>query len=77
VRISKWVDFGAEVDIDIDFNDVRSAITEAVYRVSGDPSRFDVERALNAVACFVNGLVVGQFASRRGLTPTGQVRSDR
>lgn len=59
MKISKWVDMGAEVDIDIDWNDVNAALLEALGRVASpqfleEPTRQDVERALNRIGVLLN-----------------------
>jgi len=70
MRISKWVDFGAEVDIEIDFHDVRAALGEAMARVTEErfeegfeevPTRFDVARALDSIGTFFNALTDEQI----------------
>lgn len=61
MRVSKWVDFGQEVDIEIDFRDVQSAMGEAFERATEDrlgeePSRADISRAINMVGTFLKAL---------------------
>ena len=68
MRITKWVDFGGnEVDIDIDMNDVRAAMSEAFSRVATDPlgeelpTRRDVINAFNVIAKFFDALLDEQI----------------
>jgi hypothetical protein len=62
MKISKWVDMGQEVDIEIDFNDIRVALAEAFEPITRErlgeegPSCGDVGRALNSMAAFLNAL---------------------
>jgi quinol monooxygenase YgiN len=62
MKVSKWVDLGQEVEIDITAEDVRHALSEAFAVVTEDrlgeegPNRYDVMRTLNDIAAFLNGL---------------------
>ena len=58
MRITKWVDIGDEVDIDIDVNDIRGALTEAFARTEQGfeelPTITDILRAFNVIGGFLN-----------------------
>lgn len=67
MKVSKWVDFGQEVEIDIDLTDVRCAIEEACARVTNpqfeeEPTRNDVVMALSQVGLFLKALTDEQIA---------------
>jgi hypothetical protein len=60
MRVSKWVDMGQEVDIDIGVDDISEALSEAFANVNETP--FDerpnaatVTRALNHIGGFLRG----------------------
>lgn len=71
MKISKWVDMGAEVDIQIDAHDIRAALAEAFSnaedKLEERPTRQDITRALVMVSEFLNGLTDEHVAL---LTPT-------
>jgi hypothetical protein len=57
MKIKKWVEFSEEVEISIDYTDVRAAITEAFSRITPDPDeqhpcRFDVINSFNNIGTF-------------------------
>ena len=58
MRITKWVDIGDEVGIDIDVNDIRGALTEAFARTEQGfeelPTITDILRAFNQIGAFLN-----------------------
>ena len=59
--ITKWVDMGADVQVNIDASDVSAALAEAFEHVTRDdfddhPTAADVMRALNSIGTFINGL---------------------
>jgi mitochondrial fission protein ELM1 len=61
MKVTKWVEFSQEVEIDISADDVRCALSEAFARVNvrnvdDTPNRFDVSRALNSIGTFLNAL---------------------
>ena len=62
MKVSKWVDFGQDVQIDIGVEDVRSALNEAFHVVSADrlgepgPNRPEVSYALNDIAIFLKAM---------------------
>lgn len=61
MRISKWVDMGAEVDIDISVADIRGALAECFTEATEDrlderPTVHDVALALNQIGGFFNAL---------------------
>lgn len=61
MKITKWVDMGAEVEVEIDANDIAGALSEAFANVTEDrfedkPTQKDVLKCLNLVARFMNGL---------------------
>jgi hypothetical protein len=67
VKISKWVDFGQEVEIDMNLTDVRCAIGEACERVTNpqfeeEPTRHDVVEALSRIGLFLKALTDEQIA---------------
>lgn len=66
MKISKYVSFEQEVEIDIDLNDVRYCLAEAFARVEQskhgeEPTRRDVLSALNRIASFLNALTDEQI----------------
>lgn len=60
VKITKWVDMGAEVEIEIGADDIRVALAEAFgnaeQKLDEAPNIHDVTRALNSIAGFLKGL---------------------
>jgi hypothetical protein len=61
MKITKWVDMGAEVEVEIGADDIRIALSEAfssveVQAFDAKPTRFDVTRALNDIAAFFNAI---------------------
>jgi hypothetical protein len=67
MRVSKWVDFGQEIDIDIELNDVTAAIAEAFERVTKDrfdegPTSKDVTRAINLCGMFLKAVTDEQIS---------------
>lgn len=61
MMITKWVDMGSDVEINIDANDIAEALSEAFEHVTRDnfddqPKTQDVTRALNSIGAFINGL---------------------
>jgi hypothetical protein len=62
VKVSKWVDFGLEVDVEVGVDDIRVALAEAFANVTDDrlgeegPSRHDISRAINCIALFLKAL---------------------
>ena len=62
MKLSKWVDMGQEVEIEVDFHDFRSAMNEAFSNVTDDrlgcepPTGRDVIRALSDVGKFLNAM---------------------
>lgn len=67
MKVSKWVDMGQEVDVEISVEDIRCALAEAFSAVTEDrlgepgPSRQDIARALNLIAQFLKALTDGQI----------------
>lgn len=67
MRVSKWVDFGTEVEVLIDANDVRAAVREAWDRVTMDrlgedgPTRAEVLRTLNDTGVFLKAITDDQI----------------
>ncbi len=72
MKITKWVDFGCEVDVDISSDDIRAALSESFSEATRDnlgeppPGPRDVLRALNGMAAFLNALTNEQISA---LTP--------
>jgi hypothetical protein len=72
VRVTKWVDMGQDVEVEISVEDIRAALSEAFEGITKDrlgeegPSREDVARVLNSIAAFLNAITDKQIAS---LTP--------
>lgn len=62
MKVSKWVDFGQDVEVDISADDIRAALAEAFNVVTedrlgeGGPNRNDVLLAFNSMAAFLNAL---------------------
>jgi hypothetical protein len=69
MKISKWVDMGQEVEVEICAQDIRAALSEAFSVVTCDPlgeegpNRNDVLIALNGMAAFLNALTEDQIAT--------------
>lgn len=69
MKITKWVDFGCEVDIDVSAEDISAALAESFVEATRDnlgeapPSCGQVARALNGMAAFLNALTDEQIAS--------------
>lgn len=68
MRISKWVDMGQEVYVEICADDIRAALSEAFECVTYDrlgepgPMRHDVTSALNHIGAFLNGMADSHIA---------------
>lgn len=60
MKITKWVDMGAEVEIQIGADDIRGALNEAFscadQRLDEAVNIHDVLRALNGIASFLMGI---------------------
>ena len=62
MKISKWVDVGQEVDIEIGVDDIRATLQECFSTVTTDrlgvsvPNHYEVSAAFNAMANFLNAL---------------------
>ncbi len=72
MKISKWVDMGQEVEIDIDVDDIHSALAEAFSNITEDrlgeekPTTRDVLRVFNTIAQFLKAITDEQIA---GMAP--------
>ncbi len=68
MKITKWVDFGQEIEINVDSKDISAALAEAFAVVTKDrlgeegPNRNDILIALNAIAAFLNALTDQQIS---------------
>lgn len=70
MKISKWVDMGQDVDIEIGVDDIRGALAEAFARVTEDtqwlgdspPNSNDVVLALSNIGSFLRALTDAQIA---------------
>lgn len=67
MKVSKWVDFGQEVEVDMNLTDVRGVIAEACARVTNpqfeeEPTRNDVVEALSRIGLFLKALTDEQIA---------------
>lgn len=67
MKISKWVDMGQEVEIEIGVDDIRGSLAEAFARVTNErfedePTVQDVMLALNSIAQFLRALTNEQIA---------------
>lgn len=67
MRINKWVDMGAEVEIEISVDDVRGALAECFAAVTEDrlgepPNIHDVTKAFNQIGAFLNAVTDEQIA---------------
>lgn len=64
MRVSKWVDMGQEVEIEIGMEEIRAALSECFAVVTDDrlgeegPNRAEVAYALNSVGTFLNALTI-------------------
>jgi hypothetical protein len=67
MKISKWVDMGAEVDIEIGLDDVRGTLAEAFANITDDrlgepgPNAAEVRKTLNMVGQFLKALTDEQI----------------
>lgn len=67
MKVTKWVDLGQEVEIEIGADDIRAALGEAFGRVTSDPlgeegpSRSDVVACFNSIAGFLNAITDEQI----------------
>lgn len=67
MQISKWVDMGAEVKVDIGIDDIRGAMQEAFAKVTDDrlgesgPNLSEVFMALNNIGAFLNAMTDEQI----------------
>lgn len=67
MKVSKWVDFGQEVDVDINLQDISAAIGEAwervtVERFEEEPTRNDVIQAMSRSLTYFKALKDEQIA---------------
>lgn len=67
MRITKWVDMGAEVEVDISVEDIRRALSDYFAEVTRDPlgerqNGNDIKIALNQIAAFLRALTDEQIA---------------
>lgn len=66
MRVTKWVDMGADVEIEIGADDVRRALDEAFseteQRLEYAVNIHDVLRAFNSIGQFLNALTDEQIA---------------
>lgn len=67
MRISKWVDMGQEVEIEIGADDIRLALAEAFATTSGGvlgevPTKHDVTRSLNSIGAYLNAMTEEHIA---------------
>ena len=62
MKIKKWVDMGAEVEIQIDVSDIRLALAECFEEINEDrlgedgPSKSEILRALNQIGAFLRAI---------------------
>lgn len=62
MKVSKWVDMGQEVTIEIGMEDVRAALSESFHEVTQDrlgepgPKCGELKMALSSIATFLNAL---------------------
>ena len=64
VKVKKWVELSEEVEVQIDINDIRSALAEALQVIVDSDewaSRYDVKRALNSISEFFDALTDEQI----------------
>ena len=68
MKVSKWIDMGQEVEVEIGMDDIRAALNEAFSRVTTDPLGEEgpnvrtVMMAFNGLANFLNALTDAQIA---------------
>ena len=60
MKVTTWVEFSQEVEIEIGADDVSAALSEAFARLARDiddhPNRYDVTGALGAIGQFLRAL---------------------
>lgn len=70
MKISKWVDMGQDVDVEIGVDDIRDALTEAFAQITEDeswaggsiPNSDDIVRVLADIGSFLRALTDDQIA---------------
>lgn len=72
MKVSKWVDMGAHVEVEIGADDIRAALSEAFERAMDrseePPVMHDIMVALNSIGAFLNGLedsTINRFNARQ------------
>jgi hypothetical protein len=69
MKVSKWVDFGQEIEIEIGTDDVRAALAESFQRVTSPgfeeepPPDHAVRSMLSTIASFLKALTDEQIAA--------------
>ena len=67
MKVTKWMDMGADVEVNVTSEDIRIALSESFEHVRYDrlgepgPGRWDVTQALNDIATFLNALTDTQI----------------
>ncbi len=67
MKVSKWVDFGQEVDVEITTEDIRVALSESFSAVTDDrlgepgPNRSEVICAFNRIGAFLTAVTDEQI----------------
>lgn len=61
MKVTKWVDMGQEVAVEIGTDDIRCALSEAFANVTEPqfeevPNRYDVTRAIDSMAKFLKAM---------------------
>lgn len=68
MKVSKWVDMGQEVEIEVGVDDIRGALAEAFARVTNDrlgedgPTAQEVMFAFNSIAQFLRAITNEQIS---------------
>lgn len=72
MKVSKWVDFGQEVEVELSMEDVRAALNEAFYEVTREdrlgepgPTNGEVMMAFNNIGGFLRALTGQQIAQMK------------
>lgn len=72
MKVSKWVDFGQEVEVELSMEDVRAALSEAFHEVTREdrlgepgPTNGEVMMAFNNLAGFLRAFTDEQIAQMK------------
>jgi len=68
MRVTKWVDLGQEVEIEIGADDIRLALAEAFANVTNDrlgeegPNRAEIAYTLNSIGAYLKAMTAEHIA---------------